>query len=379
MKHRTSVNKNIENKRLNRIVTIAIIINIAIILFASYAVFTYSPKVYTPSFSITDNYNLENTLSYDWANKRQDGNLRILVLGDPQLKIGSLSRLDLRTINLIEAAIDEQKPDMAVVVGDLTATLFARDALHFFAGFMERKQLHWTFVYGNHDDEISISKYRTFMLLQNYKYCLFDAGPSNIKGESNYFVNILNNDELIYSLCMLDSQSYARGGVSRYAGIAYDQIEWYNWNIVKLQQIKNDIESMMFFHIPLAQYLEYNPLTSIQGVDNGLLANIVYHNSTKAIFVGHDHLGKGSFVKDGVILAYANNCGYFTYPYFSKPNWFTDLIGISKIPGLFESATVYPDGQTFSRGITVVNVDLLNQYGNISIETRYAADYTDKK
>lgn len=365
--------------KLRRIVTLTAIASVLTVILISFIVLKYSPSSYTPSWNADDEFNINNTLTYNWQNLRDDGNLRVLVLGDPQLKIGTLSRLDRKTLKLIECAIDEQKPDMAVVVGDLTASAFAHDAIKSFADLMERKKLYWAFTYGNHDDQISISKFRTYVLLQNYKYCLFDAGPSNIKGESNYFVNVMSKNKLVYSLCMLDSNTYSKSGNSKYDSIAYNQIEWYNWYIEKLQEIKYDVESMMFFHIPLPQYTEYNPITSIQGVDNGLLANIVYHNSTKAIFVGHDHLGKGYFTKDGVTLAYANNCGYFTYPYFSKPNWFTDLIGISNYPELFESATTYPDGQIFSRAITVVDVNLTDNYGNISINTRYAADYAVSK
>lgn len=66
--------------------------------------------------------------------------LKVMQIADPQIKFGSFPSRDRKTMDLLEWAIKSQDPDICVVTGDLTLSIFTYDAFKYFADFMEK----WT-------------------------------------------------------------------------------------------------------------------------------------------------------------------------------------------------------------------------------------------
>ncbi|MBO5866783.1 MAG: metallophosphoesterase, partial [Clostridia bacterium] len=356
-------------------------------------------KNWSPTDSFDDYYQQMLTLPIAFDGSRP---LRIMQIADPQMKFGSWTH-DTKTMDLLDKAIDQLQPDIAIVTGDLTYSIFAKGAVKHFAEFMEKKQVYWAFTYGNHDSELTFSKYRHSQLLKKYKYCLFDGGPANIVGESNYFVNIKDkNGNLLYSLCMMDSNMYQENQTDlfdrEYGEIEQSQVDWYKWVIQGLQSKNADVQSSLFMHIPFRTHLEVlndpNKVGSIQEMDREFrgetLPGVAFQGgncgqdmyemmlalgSTKGIFVGHDHVNTLRGLTDaGIFTAYGRACGYHTYPFFQSEGEHPLLEKIvAKFWG-YEGAPMYLDlwqdenGNALGKGVSMIeiNVDVNSaNYGQI--------------
>ncbi|MBR1954973.1 MAG: metallophosphoesterase [Clostridia bacterium] len=389
------------------LIALAVIALIVISVLISIEIGTYSPKENYygngTTWSATENFDnyYQNmlTLPIEFDGSRP---LRIMQIADPQLKFGSWTH-DKRTMDLLDKAIDQLKPDVAVVTGDLTFSMFAKTAVKHFADFMEKKQVYWTYAYGNHDSEMTFSKYRHAELLAKYKYCLFDGGPSNIMGESNYFVNVKDGSgNLVYSLCMMDSNMYQEGQTDvfnrEYGEIEQDQANWYKWVIQGLQTKNPAVQSSLFMHIPFKAHLEVlndpNKAGSIQEVDRewkgetlpgiafqgGSCGQVMYDTmvalgSTKGVFVGHDHINTiRGLTEKGIFMAYGRCCGYHTYPFFNTEGEHPLLEKIIGALWGYEGPAMYLDqwdeenGNDLGKGVSMIeiNVDTSSaDYGQI--------------
>ena len=350
--------------------------------------------------------------------------LKIMQIADPQIKFGGITR-DTKTMNLLDRAIKVEQPDICVLTGDLTCSIFTYDAYKYFANFMEERHQYWTFVYGNHDSQFDCSKYTIYNLVKNYEYCLFSPGPTDIHGESNFLVNIFKGEKkaenLIYSLVMLDSGMYPEDGDVNltdwvYDWIRTDQMQWYSWAVEGLRSIKAEIQSSMFFHMPIKEFanlyylneldkgreisdivkgqLPNVTISDVKGVvresdksdsevvygDEGYTVGIFYQGNargadhpdvfgyvkqldcTKAIFCGHDHVNNLKGYYDGVYLGYALCCGYHTCPFFDNPKIFTGKV-------LYNSNLwTDEDGNKMEKGVTMIQISLDSSgYGSLTV------------
>lgn len=364
--------------------------------------------------------------------------LKIMQIADPQIKFGAYPQKDRNTFALLEKAIKTQQPDLCVVTGDLTLSVFSYDAIKYFADFMQKMNVKWAYVYGNHDSQFDCSKYTIYNLLKNYDNCLFSPGPSDIYGESNYLVNIFkgekSSENLIYSLVLLDSGMYPQGENVALSEWVYDwihqsQMDWYTWAINGLKSVKSDIQTSMFFHIPIKEFAtmyyisEKNkgneipqavevtlPSVEVQGVtgtvceddkkdseyvfgDDGYTVGIYYQGNgagvtdhpdvfeyvkkldcTKAIFCGHDHVNTLKGYYDGVYLGYGLCCGYHTYPFFDKPNFLTDLLGTSDKVNCNAQLWVDENGVVMEKGVTMIQISLGDSdYGKLIVTDKRAS------
>ena len=365
--------------------------------------------------------------------------VKIMQIADPQIKFGSWTR-DTKTMDLLDRAIKAEQPDICVVTGDLTLSVFTYDAFKYFADFMEERKQPWAFVYGNHDSQFDCSKYTIWKLLRKYEYCLFQRGASDIYGESNYLVNVFKGDKkaenLVYSLVMLDSGMYPEAENVALTDWVYDwihqsQMDWYEWAICGLKNIKSDIQTSMYFHIPIKEFADMYYLNEqskgnqipdnvaesltdkgidtsyvhdVKGVvresdkkdieyvygDEGYTVGIFYQGnaegvtdhpdvfkyikdlgSTKALFCGHDHVNTLNGYFDGVYLGYGLCCGYHTYPFFDKENFLTKLFGLSDKVLYNGDLWTDEEGNKMEKGVTVINVNVTSiGYGALNVVDR---------
>ena len=352
-----------------------------------------------------------------------DDTLNIMQIADPQLKLGFMTH-DKKTMALIDKAIRDQQPDICVVTGDLTLSIFTYDAYRYFADFMEEREQYWTLTFGNHDSEFDCSKYALATLLSEYEHCLFSPGPSNVKGVSNFPINVYvgESDVPAYSLILMDSNMYPDGAEGDLATWAYDwigedQIAWYRWLVEGLKTVNPDIQSTLFCHIPVAEMAEmyyqneliggrelpdgidtsvFYDASDVRGtvceedktsdvlVDEGYSIGIFYQGkntglydavrelgSTRAMFFGHDHLNTLRGYYGGIYLGYGLCCGYHTYPYFETANLLTDLFGLSDIPLYNGDNWVDEDGEKIKKGVNMIDITVTKAsttpYGSIRV------------
>lgn len=390
---------------------LALLLVLATIYFVRFAIHRNSPDTFGSYTMEGQEFDLSlfPTLTVDADTER----LRVMQIADPQIKFGFMTR-DTKTMDLIDRAIQTQRPHICVVTGDLTMSLFTYDAYRYFADFMEEREQYWTLTWGNHDLEFDSSAYTLWNLLKDYKYCLFDVGPSDVKGDSNFLIPVFREGENIpaYALILMDSGMYPedREGITMlYDSFDQSQLDFYRFAVEGLKAVNPDIQSSLYFHIPLQEYAkmyykslgEDSPIDTsdflevrelegtvcesekdaVECVDEGYTVGIFYQGentglydlvrelgSTKAMFVGHDHANNLRGYYGDIYLAYGRCTGYHTYPLFEKANFLTDLLGVSDDAYFNQQMWVDENGTPNEKGVLVIDISLdADNYGNMQI------------
>lgn len=111
---------------------------------------------------------------------------------------------DAKAFKTIDAMLEETKPDMIVVTGDITSEHDNLTAIKKFCEYIEPKKIPWTFTFGNHDAEGAVSKEEISDYLETLEYCIYERGDENITGMGHYYYTIHDeNDNAVMSLIMM--------------------------------------------------------------------------------------------------------------------------------------------------------------------------------
>lgn len=295
-----------------------------------------------------------------------DGDFKIMQITDVHIGGGVLSREeDMKAMNAIAAMVAYEKPDLVISTGDMAATyphsgtLNNKYAHTYFARLMENLGVYWTVNFGNHDSEIYnfYDRAEVAAMYENdeYKYCLFSAGPEDIAGYGNHVINVKNSDGLVTQcLIMMDTHAYTEddplGLAWDYDYVKEDQIEWYRGVVERYSTCETDsippqynLKSLLFIHIPLEEvhdaYWEYvnNGRQNTQNTkyirgNDGESGQMVYGSktktelfetmvelgSTKGMFYGHDHLNNFVLEHNGIQMSYGYSIDYFAYADIDK-------------------------------------------------------------
>lgn len=293
----------------------------------------------------------------------------VLQLSDPQLCYWG----DLETYcyGYIREAVEETKPDLILVTGDIVYGKFDEKGtlLLSYIEFMESLQIPWAPVFGNHDNESLMGVDWQCDQFEAAEYCLFKQG--DVTGNGNYSIGIKQNEEILRVFYMLDSNGCSNPMVDRNdkpttpaagtnivkttAGFGKDQITWYTEEINAIHEVDADVEISFAYHIQQAifgkafkKYAEYdgliasgsssalkNPvnldtLETADETDFGYLGrrtkgpwdtdysvwNGMMDLGVDSVFVGHEHCNSVSIVYEGVRLQYGQKSS--TYDRF---NW----------------------------------------------------------
>ncbi|MFV0394437.1 MAG: metallophosphoesterase, partial [Coprobacillaceae bacterium] len=343
--------------RINRVKKI-ILISICIFMYGSLT-------MNSESWTLESHVNSVKTLNTDLSNVEfdedtgiysmtmKDDAFKILQITDVHLGGSTLSYdKDIKALEAVYNLIDYTKPDFIMVTGDFVfpVGIFSYSFNNYapimqFANFMRNIGIPWAFVYGNHDTEsmATHSADELNTMLSQYSYeenksnLLYTRKQPDIMGRNNQIIQIKNSDGSINQvLYLLDSNDYTGEGFNEYDYIHDDQIKWYEESLESIQKENSDsISSLMFFHIPIEEYQEAydlykednpsiiyhfgkigeeNEAISTSGYENDLFEKIVSLNSTKAIFVGHDHYNNISLEYQGVRLTYGMSIDYLAMP-----------------------------------------------------------------
>ena len=297
-----------------------------------------------------------------------DDDFKVLQLTDVHIGGGFMSlKKDAMALNAVAAMIKAEQPDLVIATGDVSypvpfqaGTFNNLASAKVFAALMEQLGVYWTLSFGNHDTEAYSYYDREFISefysSEDFKYCLYTAGPDDVDGYGNQIINVKNSDGIItQSLYVFDSHSYTDGdflGIFwKYDNIHENQVQWYKDNVIAYNEQNNallkemgkkadsDIKSAAFFHIPLTEqrdaWYEYRD-AGYQDTENVKLhygvagegGNVVFcgmHEdnlfetmlelgSTKAIFCGHDHDNNFSIEYKGIRFTYGMSIDYLAYP-----------------------------------------------------------------
>jgi 3',5'-cyclic AMP phosphodiesterase CpdA len=306
------------------------------------------------------------------SDERREHEGRVRFGASGQLKIVQFTdtqdgpNTDPRTVALINAVLDDQRPDVVIFTGDqLTGAsqtpADVRRAIDNLVGPVDRRHIPWLMAFGNHDEDhtprTGVDRAAMLRIYQSYRYNLNEDGPRGVTGVGN--MNLLvrgsRTDSPVFNLWALDSGRYAPGQIAGqvigedallgwgwmpdWAWIQHDQIQWYTRTSAQLEQeYGHKVPSLMFFHIPLQEFrqmydndaykrahpeLGLAPQHGVVGERNedecpgpfnsGLFAAALERGDVKGIFVGHDHVNDYVGNYFGITLGYSANSGFATY------------------------------------------------------------------
>lgn len=245
---------------------------------------------------------------------------KILQLSD--IHMGFEDDLNLH-FSFMDLSIKEANPNMIVVTGDLF-TFANYDVAKKLFDFFDSYDIPWSVVFGNHDEQVYFSPSTMNDLLMNKaKNAKFiDYIDDDIYGNSNYCINLKQGDKTKYQLYMIDSNRYQYKDYMGYDYVRDNQIKWYE-NMVNYSKNENGgtvVPSLAFFHIPFEEYnIAYQKAkdgeaTLVYGdnresvsspkFNSGLFDKMLELGSTKATFVGHDHINNSQVNYQGIDLVY---------------------------------------------------------------------------
>ncbi|KAL9601135.1 MAG: hypothetical protein Q9219_002734 [cf. Caloplaca sp. 3 TL-2023] len=258
---------------------------------------------------------------------RKDGRFKIMQVADLHLSTGlgacrdaapaghngGKCDADVRTLEFIGSVLDSEKPDLVVLSGDQVNGETAPDAqsaVFKFAEMFIRRKIPFATIFGNHDDEGSLSRQALMDLTQNLPYSLSLPGPSSVEGVGNYYIEVLARGTSSHSaltLYLLDTHGYSpderqfRG----YDWLKKSQIDWFK---ATAQTLKNNAAhtgykhihmDMAFIHIPLPEYRQEGDIVKGSGTFaepptapafNSGFRQALVEEKVSAVSCGHDHV-----------------------------------------------------------------------------------------
>lgn len=181
-----------------------------------------------------------------------------------------------------------------------------------------KRKIPYAAIFGNHDDEGTLSRHAQMDLYESLPYSVSEAGPNTIEGVGNYFIEIQGHSSKHSALTLyfLDTHSYSpdEAHYRGYDWLKLNQINWFKSTAEGLKEAHSHYThhhlNMAFIHIPLPEYgMPDNervgnwtePITA--PAFNTHFKEALAEYDVKAISCGHDH------VNDYCSLARAEDSG----------------------------------------------------------------------
>ena len=261
---------------------------------------------------------------------------------EPPLKDGGACNADSRTLTFITSVLESEKPDLVILSGDQVNGETAPDAqsaIFKFAHLFIKHKVPYAAIFGNHDDEGSLSREALMQLTHSLPYSLSEFGPTTIDGVGNYYIEVLargGSSHSALTLWLLDTHGYSpderqfRG----YDWLKKNQIEWFKSTSRDLKSSPSHTAythhhmDMAFIHIPLPEYrieadivpsTGKNPETPTAPGFNSGFKDALVEEGVLAVSCGPDHanvyysLSKTPEGKPELWMCYAGGSGFGGY------------------------------------------------------------------
>ncbi|KAI0007729.1 calcineurin-like phosphoesterase [Xylariaceae sp. FL0662B] len=218
---------------------------------------------------------------------------------------------DPRTLDFVSKLLDDEKPDLVVLSGDQVngdTAPDAQSAIFKYAQLLIKRKIPYVSIFGNHDDEKSLSRYGQMALIEQLPYSLSVAGPDDIDGVGNYYIEVLaqgNSQHSALTLYLLDTHAYSpdERQWSGYDWIKKNQIEWFKQTSSSLKKKHKEYThihmDLAFIHIPLPEYRDttsayvgpWKEGVTAPGFNSGFHDALV-EQGVVMVSCGHDHVNE---------------------------------------------------------------------------------------
>lgn len=277
---------------------------------------------------------------------------RILQLTDLHLGFGPLSRrADRLALEAVRTLIEKTDPQLIVLTGDSifpfwprAGTLNNRKQAQKLTEFLDRFEVPYTLVFGNHDCEqfSACGKEELAELYRQGNCCIFTQGRKGLTGVGNFLIELVDDaGKVLLPLVMLDSNMYGEGGwfFSGFDRIHDDQADWCMERLNALKREDPGIKAMAFFHMPPREFKEaYEKMKlgdrsvlyrhgsiaekdeyfGISKYESTFFDRAAENGVIRWMFCGHDHLNTLSLVYRGIQMTYGMSVDYLGYPGIGK-------------------------------------------------------------
>ncbi len=288
-----------------------------------------------------------------------DGKFKILLFGDIHEHADYQTNPKFKDMNkLMNAALDEFKPDLCVLLGDNCNTEIYVENPAFFKQMLgdvvepiTRRNIPVAAVLGNHEhdhgheDEI-VGVYQELGIITR------NDAPAEVTGNANFKEIIYSSDgeKPVFCLWFIDSNNcFEDRSVSHYDYVHPDQIEWFEKECEKTKEMNGGkpMPSFVFQHTPVPE--EYELLrkahfwelpVAVRGyntkrktfyvgkkgtmdyvgegpcspdVNSGQFVSWKKVGGILGAFFGHDHLNDFSGFVDGIFMAQHKTAGFRAY------------------------------------------------------------------
>lgn len=247
---------------------------------------------------------------------------------------------DTRTLDFIGKILDDEKPDLVVCSGDQVNGDSAPDpetAIFKFAELFIKRKIPYVTIFGNHDDEkTTLGRKEQMEIIEALPYSLSEAGPEDIDGIGNYYVEVLARGKSHHSaltIYLLDTHAYSpdEHNYHGYDWLKPSQIKWFKTTSDGLKeehaQYTHTHMDLAFIHIPLPEYRLEDQAQAhsgnwLEGVTaptfNSGFRDALVHQGVLMVSCGHDHANDYcALSKEGeeakLWMCYAGGSGFGGY------------------------------------------------------------------
>ncbi len=273
--------------------------------------------------------------------------------GDGAVRFGDMHAL-------MEAALDECKPDLCVFMGDDCSsrelgteegTVKFKKALEAITEPMSRRNIPFASVIGNHGHDHG-NEDKMVEIYSGLPCCIMRNDAPEISGNATYNEEVLSSDgtKTAMNIWFMDSNNlYFNHTVSKYDWVHADQIAWYEKKAAELKE-KNGgkpVPAILFQHIPVPEEYEllreakfYELPRSVTGcntksnkhyvlkkgikgylgegpcspdINSGQFASWKKTGDIFAAVFGHDHMNDFEGEVDGITLMQCKLAGFGAY------------------------------------------------------------------
>lgn len=266
-----------------------------------------------------------------------------------------------RAEKFIKKALEEEKPDLVVIAGDMLSDFFLvptkkniTTAIGNFCSIINDQKIPFAVTFGNHDHDLKdkMSLEEMAEVYKSFEYCV-NADDGCNAGTYNLPVYASDSDDYAMNIYMMDTNNKS-DEIGGYEGVYPYQVDWYKEKSDALKQENGGevVPSMVFQHIPVKEIydvLEEVDATQSQeaaySIDDGCwirvrpecaIANAdeiaeppcseprdyatgqyeawLEKGDIIGAFFGHDHVN--NFVArtdDGIVLGYNGGTGFSAY------------------------------------------------------------------
>lgn len=229
----------------------------------------------------------------------------------------------------IRAVLAAEKPDIAILSGDVVTESPAAEGWEAIVRIFEDTATPFVVTMGNHDAE-HMDKDSIYDFLLASPCYAGSKGPADIMGKGNCVIPVYGSKDagrtaaLLYCMDSNDYQSNKLYGA--YDWIHFDQIAWYRTQSAQYTRANNGkpVPALVFLHIPLP---EYNELTgdgktfgnareggvASADLNPGMFAAVADMGDVMGIFAGHDHDNDYLGIDKGIALGYGRVTGADAY------------------------------------------------------------------